>query len=211
MSELVSMRKTEVEKVKAFLTARTDHFRPPYGRRTADIPRQNVFAASTNDQQPFVDSTGNRRFWPVRCAQLDVEGIRRDRDQLWAEAYHRFKQGEVWWLDTEELNLLAAEEQKERYEEGVLDNIILAWVEDPRQREDWSNGIAVPITPWHGSEPGKVTILDVLIHAIGKAPDRLVQADYKQVARCLTHHSWKLVQERGGPNRGKRFYVRPQQ
>jgi hypothetical protein len=42
----------------------------------------------------------------------------------------------------------------------------------------------VPITPWDGSEAGKVTIIDVLIHAIGKAPDRLVQADHKQVARA---------------------------
>ena len=100
MSELVSMRRGEVERVKAFLTARTDHFRPPYGRRAVDVPRQNVFAASTNDGQPFVDATGNRRFWPVRCGEIDAEGIQRDRDQLWAEAYHRYRQGEVWWLDT---------------------------------------------------------------------------------------------------------------
>jgi putative DNA primase/helicase len=60
MSELVSMRRAEIEKVKAFLTARTDHFRPPYGRRAVDVPRQNVFAASTNEEQPFVESSGNR-------------------------------------------------------------------------------------------------------------------------------------------------------
>jgi hypothetical protein len=69
MSELASLRKTETEKVKAFLTARTDHFRPPYGRRAMDVPRQNVFAASTNEQQPLVDSTGNRRFWPASCGR----------------------------------------------------------------------------------------------------------------------------------------------
>jgi predicted P-loop ATPase len=209
MSELAGMRRVDVEKVKAFLTARLDHFRPPYGRRAVDVPRQNVFAASTNDQQPFVDSTGNRRFWPVRCGRIDVDGIRRDRDQLWAEAYHRFKQGDVWWLDNPELNLLAQREQDRRYEPGVWDDLILDWVEDPRRREDLSNnGVAIPVIPWYGSEPGKVAITDILIHAIGKGTDRLTQADRNQVARCLTHHGWQLKQERRGTNRGKWFFVR---
>ena len=208
MSELVSMRRGEIEKVKAFLTARTDHFRPPYGRRAVDVPRQNVFAASTNEEQPFVDPSGNRRFWPVGCGQIDVDGIRRDRDQLWAEAYHRFKEGEVWWLDTAELNLLAQQEQDQRYEPGVWDDIILEWADDPRRREDLSNGITIPVAPWDGSEPGKVTISDILIHAIGKDKDRLTQTDRNQVARCLTRDGWRQKQERQGSLRGKRFYVR---
>jgi predicted P-loop ATPase len=208
MSELASMRRAEIEKVKAFLTARTDHFRPPYGRRAVDVPRQNVFAASTNEEQPFVDSSGNRRFWPVRCGRIDVEGIRRDRDQFWAEAYHRFHLGEAWWLDTQELNLLAQHEQDERYETGVWDDLILEWVENPQQREDLSNGHIIPVIPWQGSEPGKVAISDILIHAIDKGKDRLTQADRNQVARCLTHNGWRLKQDRRGSNRGKRFYVR---
>jgi len=63
--------------------------------------------------------------------------------------------------------------------------------------------------PWDGSEPGKVTITDVLIHAIGKDVDRLTQPDRHQVVRCLTHHGWTMKQDRGGPHRGKRFYVKP--
>lgn len=207
MSELVSMRRAEIEKVKAFLTARTDHFRPPYGRRAVDVPRQNIFAASTNEEQPFVDSSGNRRFWPVRCGQIDADGIRRNRDQLWAEANYRFKQGEVWWLDTAELNLLAQQEQDERYEPGVWDDLILDWVEDPRERKDLSNGVTISVIPWDGSEPGKVTITDILIHAIGKDKDRLTQADRNQVARCLTHDGWRLKQDRRGSTRGKWYYI----
>ena len=210
MSELASMRRTEIEKVKAFLTARSDHFRPPYDRRAADVSRQNVFAASTNDQQPFVDSTGNRRFWPVGCGQIDVEGIRRDRDQLWAEAFYHFKKGEPWWLDTAELNLLALDEQEQRYEEGVWDGRILDWLENPTPRTP-GNGVTALAVPWDGSEPGKVTITDVLIHAIGKDVDRLTQPDRHQVVRCLTHHGWTMKQDRGGPHRGKRFYVKPKQ
>ena len=208
MSELVSMRRGEIERIKAFLTARVDHFRPPYGRRAVDVPRQSVFAASTNDGQPFVDATGNRRFWPVRCGEIDAAKIERDRDQLWAEAYHRYRQGEVWWLDTEELNLLARQEQEERYEPGVWDDLILEWADDPRQREDLSNSITIPVAPWNGSEPGKVAMTDILIHAIGKDKDRLTQVDRNQVSRCLTHNGWRLKQDRRGSTRGKWFYVR---
>jgi putative DNA primase/helicase len=206
MSELVSMRRGEIERVKAFLTAPTDHFRPPYGRRAVDVPRQNVFAASTNEGQPFVDSSGNRRFWPVRCGQIDIDGIGRDRDQLWAEAYHRFKEGEVWWLETGELNRLAQAEQEERYEEGVWDGMILDWVEHPYRREERDGTNTLPTMPWDGSEPDKVTITDVLVHGIGKPADRLTQADYKAVARCVTHHGWRMMQDWSrGPNRGKRY------
>jgi len=42
---------------------------------------------------------GNRRFWPVRCGQVDVDGIHRDRDQLWAEAYQRYRQGGITMCD----------------------------------------------------------------------------------------------------------------
>jgi putative DNA primase/helicase len=87
LSELSAMRRSELEAVKAFQTARIDHFRAPYAKRAQDVPRQCVFAASTNDQNPFTDSSGNRRFWPVRCGAIDVEALARDRDQLWAEAF----------------------------------------------------------------------------------------------------------------------------
>ena len=103
---------------------------------------------------------------------------------------------------------MASQEQEERYEPGVWDDIILEWADDPRQREDLSSGITIPVVPWDGSEPGKVTITDILIHAIGKDKDRLTQADRKQVARCLAHDGWRPKQERRGPNRGKRFYMR---
>lgn len=38
MSELGSMRRAEIEKVKAFLTARTDHFRPPLDAAPSTSP-----------------------------------------------------------------------------------------------------------------------------------------------------------------------------
>jgi predicted P-loop ATPase len=101
IGELDRIRRGELESVKAFLTARTDHFRVPYGRRAEDVPRSCVFAASTNDQTPLTDESGNRRFWPVECGHINISALIRDRNQLWGEAYKRYQDGAPWWLDTQ--------------------------------------------------------------------------------------------------------------
>jgi predicted P-loop ATPase len=207
-SELATVRRGELERVKAFLTARIDHFRMPYGRRSEAVPRSCVFAASVNDETPFTDSTGNRRFWPVRCGTIDIGALQRDRDQLWAEAYHRFKAGQAWWLDTNALNEFATLEQDERYDEGIWDSVILDWIDEPTQRLDRGQSISVPIEPFD-SDGTRVTVTDILVHAIGKPLDRLTQGDRLQVVRCLAHAGWKRKQDGSGSKRGKWFYVRP--
>jgi predicted P-loop ATPase len=207
-SELATVRRGELERVKAFLTARIDHFRMPYGRRSEAVPRSCVFAASVNDETPFTDSTGNRRFWPVRCGTIDIAALRRDRDQLWAEAYQRFKAGQPWWLETDALNEFATLEQDERYDEGVWDSVILDWIDEPTQRLDSGQSVPVPIEPFD-SDKTRVAVTDILVHAIGKPLDRLTQGDRLQVVRCLNHAGWKRKQDGSGPRRGKWFYVRP--
>ena len=82
----------EIEKVKAFFSRQTDRFRRAYAVLTRDWPRRCVFIATTNELE-FIDTTGNRRFWPVQMrAPADVKAIERDRDQLWAEAVHWYSQ-----------------------------------------------------------------------------------------------------------------------
>ena len=86
VAELDSMSRAEVGKIKAFLSRATDRYRPPYGARLVEIPRQCIFAGSVNHSAYLRDETGGRRFWPVACGSIDIEGLTRDRDQLWAEA-----------------------------------------------------------------------------------------------------------------------------
>jgi hypothetical protein len=84
--ELKGMRKGETERLKAFLSRRVDRARLAYGRLPTELARQCVVIGTTNSENYLKDMTGNRRFWPVRCGEIDIQGIRRDRDQLWAEA-----------------------------------------------------------------------------------------------------------------------------
>jgi predicted P-loop ATPase len=107
------MRKAEVEHLKAFLSRRIDRGRPAYGRLPTEAPRQCIVVGSTNKSEYLRDTTGNRRFWPVLIARFDLDDLRRDRDQLWAEAAVREAKGESIRL-AKELWLEAAKEQRQR-------------------------------------------------------------------------------------------------
>lgn len=111
--ELTGMRKGDVEQLKALLSRRTDRARLAYGRITTDRPRDCVIVGTTNSEQYLRDSTGNRRFWPVAVKAFDLEALRRDRDQLWAEAAALEAEGASVRLDAS-LWADAAEEQEER-------------------------------------------------------------------------------------------------
>ena len=94
MGELKGMRRGEVEHVKSTLSRRVDKARLAYGRMPVEQERQCVFFGTTNDSAYLRDMTGNRRFWPVRVERFDLKALRRDRDQIWAEAAAREANGE---------------------------------------------------------------------------------------------------------------------
>ncbi len=76
----------DVDKVKAFASRTVDRARPAYGHFRVDRPRTCIFFATTNEAIYLLSQTGNRRFWSIVCGLCDLEGLERDRDQIWAEA-----------------------------------------------------------------------------------------------------------------------------
>ena len=93
IADLAGHKRWEVERMKAFASRTHDRARPAYGRRRVDQPRRCIFFGTTNNETYLQSQTGNRRFWPIRCGRIDLEALRRDRDQLWAEASAIEEQG----------------------------------------------------------------------------------------------------------------------
>ena len=138
LAELTQFKRNELETVKAFISRTIDRYRPPYERRAQSFPRQCVFFATTNESTYLKDSTGGRRFWPIHCTEINLDGLLKNRDQLWAEAVHRFSNNEQWWLNFEE-DKLAAIEQESRFEEDAwgiaIDEILLTMTEKGTHNE----------------------------------------------------------------------------
>ena len=193
LSEFPHIRR-EIEKVKAFFSRQSDRYREAYGRRSRDWPRQGVFIATCNELQ-FVDTSGNRRFWPIPLsAPTDVAAIARDRTQLWAEAMHWWHDGYKWWLSPD-LEAIASEIQASFLEDDVWDGAIAAWI----------------------GGKSEVTVPEVLASCLGyalKPSDRsdnqplASKADQMRVATCLKRLDWKRDDSRrrvGGQRH--RFWV----
>lgn len=188
LAELAAVRRAEIEGVKAFLSREVDVFRPPYGRRAVSVPRQCAFIATTNEALYLRDQTGNRRFWPVRCGRIDLDALRAERDQLWAEAVALFHAGEQWHPTSAEF-ALAAVEQSERVLVTELETDVAEYLD--RLAADGTTQVDV-----------KRVMVDAL-HMDAGAPDfaeRAVRVG-AHVASAMQHAGWQRVRRVGRKER----------
>src|SRR4051794_21252817 len=176
LSELDNLNHAEVARIKAFMSRTPDRSRPPYGMRLVESPRQCVFAGTVNHSTYLRDETGGRRFWPIACGRIDIDGLADVRDQLWAEAKIRFENGAVWWLETADLVEMASDQQIERYEGDPWEEVIGPWLEARTS----------------------ISIGEVLEKCLQKAQALWTQADKNRAARCLRTLGWERYRERHG-------------
>jgi predicted P-loop ATPase len=197
VSELSSISRAEVEKVKAFLSRATDRFRPAYGRRVIELPRQSVFAGSANHNQYLRDETGNRRFWPITAPSIDLDGLTEMREQLWAEARDRYLASEHWWLDTKNLNSAAEEQQSARYLADVWQHKIEEYI----VKLEKENAERQP------ENRREISISSILAATLHVPIDRQGQTEQNRVARALRHMGFNRIQIRDRLDNQRRRWV----
>lgn len=164
ISELDAFGRAEVTRVKSVMSTPVDRYRPSYGRASADFPRQCVFVGTTNKDDWGNDETGLRRFWPVRCADIDLASLAAARDQLFAEAVAVFKSKSKWW----EMPASAIDVQSDR-----------------QSRHPWTQAVS----EWLVSQT-EVSIADVLTNAIKKDTEKFSHRDQVDVGRILALEGW---------------------
>lgn len=143
MSELSSLYRSQLEVAKAFITRQTDKVRPPYGARRIELPRSTVFVGTTNDRDYLVDSTGNRRFWPVLIHGCDFDKLAQDREQLLAEAH---------WCYLTEMEPLYLQGEAKRLAEVI---------QESRRVEDDSDTMADKFRAWIAAKPKDRNLKDI--------------------------------------------------
>lgn len=197
LAELDSFNKAESTKAKAFFSSGTDSYRASYGRRVQDVPRQAVFAGTTNEEAYLRDGTGNRRYWPFLARRAQLAELARDRDQLWAEAVVQWREEIPYWPQPHHREIFAVQQA-------------LREIEDP-----WETIIAIYIDDAEiefALKQDGITTHQVLKDAIridaAKMDERAMQM---RVAKCLRRLG--LVRRQAGSRQarsGSRYvYVRP--
>lgn len=167
--ELSALDRRESSEIKAFMSTAVDRYRPPYARSAIDSPRHFVFAGTVNHDVYLRDETGQRRFWPVETGIIDLGGLFRDRDQLWAEAVALYRAGSPWHLDTPELVAQAKVRQASKLDLDV-------WQE---RIENYCAGLE------------NVSVSEILSSCIGKPLSYQNQQDKNRAARCLQIMGWQ--------------------
>lgn len=196
MAELDSLNKADATRAKAFFSSAADRFRMPYGHRAARFPRQCVVCGTTNQQQYLKDQTGNRRYWPVQCGEIDIEGLREMRDQLWAEADHRYRQGEAWW-PLEADRALFEDEQEDRSSADVWESLLATHL----------HGLMtppLPCPPGWCQEAVFVTMAELMEKALKMDPGAMRTPEQTRVGIIMQRLGWRLKRktEQGVPLRG---------
>ena len=109
------------------ITTRTDRYRIKYGRHDEDHPRKCIFAATSETEDYLPEMRGIRRYWPLRCGKtINLEALRNQREQIFAEALHAYRQGEAYYkMPAEETSI----EQRARNSEDLWTEDVLVYCE----------------------------------------------------------------------------------
>jgi predicted P-loop ATPase len=184
IGELSSFRRSEIEKLKNFLTRRVEDYVPKHGYNEVHELRQCVFVGTTNEKTYLKDPTGARRFWPVRIGDILLALLVADRDQLFAEAMCAYRVREQYWPDREFEAAHIKPQQDARFEVDAWEAPIAAWLESPGS--DFSaEGGAKPKAPVTECTTGEVAGIALKLDA-----SRQNQETQKRIAGVMKRLGW---------------------
>jgi hypothetical protein len=219
-AEMSAWRKADVEDQKAALTRCVDHGRRAYGYEACTYPRRTCLAFSTNDVECLADTTGDRRYWNIciERGRIDIEALRRDRDQILAEALHRLKEGEQHWPTPEEEARWIVPERQKNMPEAALEVLAILErfiTEEPQTTRPNRGDFA-----WKW-EPRPQPLSELYIDAFfekcfgmyaGVRRQGLDRASKRDVDYCTTYlreHDWRHVQRRLPDGQRVRIWYAP--
>jgi predicted P-loop ATPase len=182
VAEMHAYSRADASLLKSFISRQVERYRPAYGRLEVHEPRQCLFIGTTNKETYLRDETGGRRFWPVKCGEIDIEGLAADRDQLFAEAIYLYHAGVPWWPERQfELQEILPR-QAERYEG------------DP-----WEETVSEFLVG-----KSRVTISQVAKDGLFIETPRIGKSDQNRIAAIMMAIGW-MRGKRG--DKGERFWV----
>jgi len=204
IGELEAMNRTEVGRIKQFLSQQEDIYRAAYGRNVGWHPRRCVFFGTSNNDEYLRDRTGNRRFWPLDVGLLPVTknvftDLDDEVDQLWAEAFVRWQVGEPLYLSGA-LEKDAQEQQEDHRESSAREGLIREFVERPVPGDWLKRDLDARRMFWSGSMADssfllprdRICALEIWTELFGGDYKGMKYADAQEINNCITYMpGWK--------------------
>lgn len=187
MSELAQFKGSHNETLKSFLSSSSDTVRLPYATRSGLYPRCCIIIGTTNEGQYLSDTTGNRRFWPVRCGDIDLLYADEVLDQVYAEALHDWKRAKELGVQLElwmppHIEILAGKQQEARREPDPLEDELRQYIEQRYQQEAGATGASYP---GHFFVSPKSFLEDYEHESVIAASDGRTNARLQKIGRLL--------------------------
>jgi len=173
VAELRGLRTREVEGILAWATRRFEEWIPKYREFSTKFPRRFIAIATTNEDE-FLDGVRKHRRWlPAEVkTDADVDAIRRDRKQLWAEALVLFEKHGVMYAEADKLGDAVRDQFRIK---SVWEDVISTWLNMP-------DGMDEEQTP---AERPYVLGVDVARFALNLDPARMKRADEMKIADSM--------------------------
>ena len=183
VGEMAGMSKKDIDELKDFLTLDADQWRPVYSRDQVTAIRHCLFIMTTNNSAFLTDYTGNRRFACVDVRKIDIDKIRADILQLWAEG------AEIYKADGgEKLHRGIEQYQETENEKHILcdswEDEILSWIE----MQDAAGESGYPITS-----------RNILKYGLGFNAASVKRTDEKRLGAIMEKLGYKLTNSRRNP------------
>jgi predicted P-loop ATPase len=183
VAEMHAMSRADATVLKSFISRQEERYRPSHARLEVHEPRQCIFIGTTNKDTYLRDETGGRRFWPVKCGKINLVILERDRDQLFAEAVHMYRNDANWWPDKDFEFTHIAPQQEARYEADAWEGKIATYLD------------TTTIT--------RTTIGDVARFALGFETRNINTTDQRRITAVMERLAWERK-----PSGGVRWWTK---
>jgi predicted P-loop ATPase len=191
VAEMDVFKKKDIESLKAFITTSKDKERLSYDRRSQFFERQSIFVGTINceaDGEYLKDKTGNRRFLPVKVGKVDFSALKKDRDQLWAEAFSLYNNGYKIFINEDQISMVQQEQENRVENDAWMDCI----------RDYLYKGLTII---------NKVKVSDIWINALNMPIAKISRVDKNRIAHCLRQLGYENKVIRDSEGNLTRYFV----
>ena len=224
IAELDAFRRTEVSRIKQFLSLSVDRYRAAYAHYAKEFPRCCVFFGTSNKSDFLQDMTGNRRFWPVDVGIFPHKNVFTDLapetiDQVWAEAKAMWMIGEPLYL-TGDVAEAAQKVQEAHRDASSQEGMIMEFV-SRKVPEDWQRYTLEERRGfWLGNnrdpklklvDRDRIAAIEIWCELYNRAPGDLKRSDAREINDILLNIPEYVRSEtplRFGPYNVQRGYKR---